>query len=689
MLIFLVSIIPITALNASAAENVCCAKSGDNYCVFTTEDKCDSSSQVKSSLGFTSSPFSCSQLADCKPVCCVNQNGVCSEKISKAQCRNQVGKPIDSPDCKIPECEKGACVIANQCQYPVTSGACKTEAEKQKVKYIFDNSVTSQQECSTKYSLEEGCCVSNTCLRTTGEKCTLSKGTFFPGKLCSNQDLVGQCRDHSKDYSTTCNKDGNLYHIDSRGVLENMVGIPNDGLIHNKQSDIINQQGYCDFSKGFSCGKNKDGQYACIDINCKAGNVIDLTGIVQYQPFTGKMFPEQHTIKQEDLGGVQERKNGESWCITPPETGSERENKQNHYTFSCQLGKIRVEICSLSGFRNKVCLQDTKEGKPFAKCVDNRWEDCWLYGGGNSFTDSQAFYPENRAESKYEDEQECLFLGGSLDPAKSHCTLKTGGKNECLPKYPPGFQFWKSAAQDTANAQRLCSTRCGQGGNARTNSCDETECLALGDCGNFKQGLPWWGGAGIGAAVGFFSGAGMNNLFNVGQGGGFLGGAASSTASQAAVNTISFEVAHGATQAVAIEAGKTAAIQAGATAGEALKASTAAYAKISAGVAKIAPQVIGAAKTVPPAIAKEAAKQTLKSTTTGVLKTVSKEVIIGTAVTQITKLGIDKQTDRTPETGDREIYQKDGKYYEVVGKDLLEIDYTSERYNQEVREANK
>src|SRR3989338_1254227 len=208
--IFLISIIP-TSITA-AEEKVCCAKSQGSYCVYTTKDKCDLSPEAKAKAGFSTSSFACSQLADCKPVCCINQNGACSEKIAKAQCRAEGGKPIDG-SCQIPECEKGACIIANQCQYPVTSGACKTEAEKQKVKYTFDNSVTSQQECSTKYSLEEGCCVSNTCLRTTGEKCTLSKGTFFPGKLCSNQDLVGQCRDHSKDYSTTCNKDGNLYHI--------------------------------------------------------------------------------------------------------------------------------------------------------------------------------------------------------------------------------------------------------------------------------------------------------------------------------------------------------------------------------------------------------------------------------------------------------------------------------------------
>src|SRR3989338_2576542 len=85
--IFLVSIIPLSAINASAAENVCCAKSQGSYCVYTSQDKCDQSSSLKSQLGFITSPFSCNQLADCKPVCCVTENGVCKEKTSKAQCR--------------------------------------------------------------------------------------------------------------------------------------------------------------------------------------------------------------------------------------------------------------------------------------------------------------------------------------------------------------------------------------------------------------------------------------------------------------------------------------------------------------------------------------------------------------------------------------------------------------------------
>ena len=223
--IFLISIIP-TSITA-AEEKVCCAKSQGSYCVYTTKDKCDLSPEAKAKAGFSTSSFACSQLADCKPVCCINQNGACSEKIAKAQCRAEGGKPIDG-SCQIPECAKGACVIANQCQYPVTSSACKTEAEKQRVTYIFDTSVSSLRECNTKYSLEEGCCVlSNSCSRATGEQCTLQSGEFYPGKLCSNIELVSSCRDHTAQYSKTCDKNGNVYWLDSKGVLENIVGIEN------------------------------------------------------------------------------------------------------------------------------------------------------------------------------------------------------------------------------------------------------------------------------------------------------------------------------------------------------------------------------------------------------------------------------------------------------------------------------
>ena len=528
ILIFLISIIPlasINAINASAAENVCCAKSQGNFCVYTSQDKCDPSSSLKSQLGFITSPFSCNQLADCKPVCCVTENGVCKEKTSKAQCRAQGGKPIDSADCKIPECEKGACVIANRCQYPVTSTACKSQAEKLKVKYTFDVSIKSQQECSTKYSLEEGCCVSNAqCSRTTGESCTLQKGNFFPGKLCSNQELVSQCRDHSAQYAKTCNKYGNVYYTDSKGVLENVVGSPDDGLIHNKQSDLAGKQGYCDLSRGFTCGKDYNGTYTCLDINCRAGSVIDLRGIVQYAPDIGKMFPEKHTITQEELSGKPERKNGESWCYSS--SGEKTEPGTSHYVLSCQYGKIHVEPCG--EFRDKICNEETitaqASTQSSARCIENRWQDCWLYGGGKDWRRNTAFYPENKVnpvkrnllESRAgrtallppvignflpigtkKDKQECLLLGGNEDEKKSHCVFDKNGLNECWPKYPPGFQFWQPpASQDTLSAQRVCN-RCGKGGNGKQNSCDEKECSYMGDCG-FDEGWSWWQGALVG-----------------------------------------------------------------------------------------------------------------------------------------------------------------------------------------------
>lgn len=537
--IFLISTLPLNLAAVSAAEEkVCCAKSEGSYCVFATRDKCDPSPVLKSQVGFITSPFACSQLSDCKPVCCISANGVCSEKISKAQCRAQGGKPIDSPNCQISECEKGACIIANQCQYPVTSSSCKTQAEKLKVKYTFDTSVKSQKECSTKYSLEEGCCVvSNSCSRTTGEQCTLQKGNFYPGKLCSNQELVSQCRDHTAQYAKTCSKDGNLYWTDSRGLLENIVGTQDDGLIHNKQTDLQGKAGFCDISKGFTCGKNQNGQYDCIDINCKVNDGIDLRGIVQYAPDIGKMFPEKHTITQEDLGGRSIRKNGESWCYST--SGEKTEPGTSNYVFSCQYGKIKVEACG--EYRDKICQEEVKITQSSARCIDNRWEDCWTYGGGKDWRRNTAFYPENKVNpvkrsfldlvpvtsflpiGAKKDKRECLLLGGSEDESKSHCVFDKNELNECWPRYPPGFEFWKPATTDKVSAQRVCN-RCGKGGNGKINSCDEKECSYMADCG-FGEGWAWWGGAVVGGAIGFASGVGVNHIFSVGQGGGILGGA--------------------------------------------------------------------------------------------------------------------------------------------------------------------
>ena len=516
LVIFLLSLFPLPAL---AAEKVCCAKSkSGSYCSFASEDQCDTSAAVKTKAGFTASPFACAQLNDCKPVCCITETGVCSEKISKAQCRAQKGIPIDSANCQIPECEKGACIISNQCNFPTTAETCKRKAQDLKVKFIFDNSIKSLNECNTKYSVEEGCCVlSNACSRATGEQCTLQKGTFYPGKLCSNSELVGQCRGHTPQYAKQCTKEGDVYWVDSRGVLENVLGSPNDGLIHNREADIKGRPGDCDLAASTACSKDSQGELACINVDCNAGSIMEAKGLVQFNPKLGEVFAQQHTITQEDLGGAAARKNGETWCMTP---GPAEPSKPGsvHQVYTCRLGKVIAESCG--DFRVKVCQQETKGDKPSARCVDNQWEDCWLLQGGDR--KQQAFYPKNKVKPKdVSKEKECALLGGSEFSSLSHCALKEGGRDECLPRYPPGFQFWKSASQDIMNKQRVCTTICGAG---KLNSCDRNECSALGDCGNFDEGIGKLAGLGIGTVSGFIAGLGANHLLNVGtKPGGFWG----------------------------------------------------------------------------------------------------------------------------------------------------------------------
>jgi len=551
LLIGVMVLVSISLLVQAQQDNrVCCAETtAGDFCSFTTPESCKPN--PAQNIGFITSPFACSQLSDCQQVCCINKDGVCSEKISKAQCRAKGGRPVNSPDCNIAECSQGACIISNQCQFPVTAEACKLKAEDLGVRFTFDIDITTLEECNTKYSLQEGCCVlPNQCSRLTGESCTLQKGTFHPGKLCSTSDLVGECRGQTAHFTKTC-YNGDVYWQDSKGQLENIVkdfdksnDVP-DGLIHEQASELQSYAGNCNLAQGTACGKDESGQLACISVDCIQADIIDLRGINQYEPATAKVFPVQHRVTSQDLGGKAIRKNGESWCTstatqTPPEPGS------SQYVYSCILGKIIPTACG--AFRDQVCEQGTttQAGQEIsaAKCVDNRWEDCWLKGRDTNFRSANAFYLENKVNPSRDDligegdlesprpgstiradtsKPECLLLGGSLNEEQSHCVWDTNKNNECWPKYPPGFEFWKPVSADEMNEQRLCenNVRCGAGG---TNSCDRNECTHIGDCGNFEEGLNMWEGGLIGAGIGFASGVGANHLFSAGTGGGWLGG---------------------------------------------------------------------------------------------------------------------------------------------------------------------
>ncbi len=489
---FLFSFIPV---NAQTSTNVCCLKNKNGeYCSYAKTENCELDNfDADNKIGIKKSDFACSQIGVCEPVCCINKEGTCSEKITAAQCIDQGGAATSQTECSaVPQCQKGACVINGQCEYPVTQEECTRARDKFDTETTFDTEVTSINECAEKYSLQEGCCVTTpSCGRKTSKECVDVSGEFKAGMLCSHPDLAGVCPGVKKESSKQCVKE-DVYWFDSRGNKENAVGVNYDGFIHDAERDKTGKIGNCDFRTGTICGQDNNGENACIDVNCNVGDTFVSNGFVQYKFDDGTSAPERITTTLEDLGGRDARYNGESWCMTNTKNNPNTPGTI-HYIYSCQLGKIQVS--PLGVFRNTICESQTKdiqiEGKNVAfenaAKVENKWENCRQCGKGW----------ENKCDAK-----ECYKLGGSRNAEKSYCKFSGDGVDECWPKYPPGFDFIGGFAVDKVPSSKysfenICNV-CGAGG---TNSCDRKECTALGDCGNFDEGLSVLEGAFIGGVA--------------------------------------------------------------------------------------------------------------------------------------------------------------------------------------------
>ena len=500
MLMFLFSFIPVNIVSVNAqTSNVCCLKNlNGEYCSYTSASNCDPDFDPENRLSLKQSSFACSQIEVCsKPICCINAEGTCSEKVSMVQCLDQGGTPTSSESCSaVTQCQKGACIINGQCSFPMTQEECTKAGEEFNTIVTIDTEVTSIEQCIEKNSLQEGCCVTTpSCSRKTANECSQVSGEFKAGILCSNPDLAGVCPGIKKEASKQCFGE-DVYWVDSGNNRENVVGMIYNGFIHDSDLDKAGKDGNCDYSSGSTCDLNNDGQNACIDINCKVGDTFVANGFVQYNFEAQSSTPEKVTIGEKDLGNREKRYNGESWCMTNTNTNPNVPGT-THYIYSCQLGKIQVSPLGI--FRDTICESQVKQkvidGNPIsyenANSVDNLWGQCSKCGEGKF----------NKCGEK-----ECLKLGGSTDSEKSQCVYNKEGVNECWPKYPPGIDFVGDLGNVPSSKHTFENTCgiCGKG----SNSCDKLECTYMGDCGNFDEGVSTLGGIVGGGVIGAISAAG-------------------------------------------------------------------------------------------------------------------------------------------------------------------------------------
>ncbi len=452
---------------AAEEQKVCCSETvGGEHCQYTEASQCKP--------GALQASTSCAQTSFCKLGCGFDQeSGRCFKNTPKSTCQaNGKCTWTESPSCDIPQCERGCCVLSNECSF-VTQLQCKRITSQFKdLNMTFDESINDEFACINQCrSFERGACVKEdgSCTFTTRTECD-SQATlqvnqtgpligFHPNRLCSNPQLGTECAAQQRTgclpnadevyWFDSCGNPENIYSADKRASYNNGFVLPKEQSC-NAQSGNVNNPGCgnCDFTKGTLCGlaprsvNPTAGDYACIDLSCRDLTVSDTS-------------PASNTGS---------KKLGESWCAYDGAPGFGRDLVgSRHYRRLCINGQELTEPCR--DFREEICVQGVQGQPPL--------------GTQQSFSLGQGDYIEaicrpNRHSScpdiknQYDCEniqaRDCYWIGlrvAGIGKGGVKLTSDTGGKQalyesggkfeqamrrntegKCAPLVSPGTAFW-------------------------------------------------------------------------------------------------------------------------------------------------------------------------------------------------------------------------------------------------------
>lgn len=462
---------------ASAAEtpvgNVCCEQTkatsehGVLFCQNVPANECDPNSRQV--------PTSCESTSYCNPGYCYNSlEGTCLDNTPESVCNANEGTWSE----EFPQqCTLGCCVLGDQAAF-VSLVRCKRLSSFLGLQADYRQDITNEVQCVLEVqNQEKGACVyefefEDTCKYTTRSECsggvngTSIEGDFFPGRLCSAEEIGSIC---APTRQTTCvsGKD-EVYFVDSCG---NPANIYDASKVDDKNywSRVVNKNDACEGNPA-SCG----------NCNYIEGNFCRSTDHAEGNPTYGDNICADLNCEQTSNGNAY--KHGESWCVYNDE-GSVDEGDNavgsRFYKHLCINGEEVVEQCA--DFRQEECIQGAIElpnGGEFsqAACRVNRWQDC-----------TQQI---DRLDCENTDRRDCLWKPG--------ITFNASADGACVPKNSPGLEFWEGdATQNICNqASASCvvtfekkltgSQKCV--GNCHCLTDDWTKdrsdlCVALGDCG--------------------------------------------------------------------------------------------------------------------------------------------------------------------------------------------------------------
>ncbi|MEK6925786.1 MAG: hypothetical protein AABW50_00760 [Nanoarchaeota archaeon] len=437
LLVLFAIIILAPKVNSVGEISFCCEKTTSGaWCMNAPEAECNED--------YRSVPTSCQATSFCKLGWCYDsQEGTCLPNVPQVVCSENNGV-WSVGESEPPQCSLGCCVLGDQASF-VTQTSCKALSADYGLETNFRSDIKTELECiSSVTSEEEGACVfeedfQRTCQRTTQKKCSDMKKSssdsnveFYAGVLCSAEDLGTNC---GPTEQTTCieGKD-EVFYLDSCGNLANIY----DSSKQNSKEYWTKIFGW---DESCGVGKSNAGSNSCGNCDYFAGSTCKQyeRGVDRVKPVFGNYICRDLSCKDEDFKKENNRypQHGESWCVSNSEKGNVP--GAEYYREVCYNSEITIENCA--SYRQEICIENeipTRDGILFsARCSANFWQDC--------------IAQENKDDCENE-QRDCVWTQTKDDEKKLTGEI-------CVPRYAPGFDFWKEES-DATNICSIASAEC-------------------------------------------------------------------------------------------------------------------------------------------------------------------------------------------------------------------------------------
>jgi len=248
-------------------------------------------------------------LPECKPVCCIKEDGSYFENVPFSQCS---GEKRDGICSSFPDLKQMCCIYGDQYKLTTEKGCYDL---KSKLEFQIDPRIepaNSEQECSNFVRKEEfGCCIRELGNACTWEQDSTCDGEFFRGLACNKIQDPNKCNANEGEEIKVCDESSNrIKTLDSR-------------------NQFTGKEENCNSLDGKVCVNGE-----CVDKSCLKGN-MHVPSYIE--------------------NSINPVRNGESWCWYDSKEGPAGDLPgSRQYIHRCLNSKEEVD--ELPQDRSEICM---------------------------------------------------------------------------------------------------------------------------------------------------------------------------------------------------------------------------------------------------------------------------------------------------------------------------------------------